>query len=42
MLLSKGIELAVVSMGAEGALFINSESAILARPPSVHEPESMP
>lgn len=34
-LLSGGIELAVVSMGAEGALFINTRRAILARPPSV-------
>jgi len=34
-LLSKGIELAVVSMGAEGALFVNHEQAILARPPNV-------
>ena len=35
-LLSVGIELAVVSMGAEGALFITRESAIQARPPSVN------
>jgi 1-phosphofructokinase len=34
-LLSKEIELAAVSMGAEGALFVNHEHAILARPPSV-------
>jgi 1-phosphofructokinase len=34
-LLSKGIELAAVSMGAEGALFVDHEHAILARPPNV-------
>jgi 1-phosphofructokinase len=34
-LLSNGIELAAVSMGAEGALFVNQEHAILARPPKV-------
>ncbi|MGB7923158.1 MAG: 1-phosphofructokinase [Pyrinomonadaceae bacterium] len=35
-LLSKGIDLAVVSMGAEGALFITTGRAILARPPDVN------
>lgn len=30
-----GVELIVVSMGAEGALFINAERALLARPPRV-------
>jgi 1-phosphofructokinase len=35
LLLSKGIELAAVSMGAEGALFVNHEYAILALPPNV-------
>jgi 1-phosphofructokinase len=34
-LLSKGIELAVISMGADGALFVTGEEAITARPPSV-------
>lgn len=34
-LLAKGIELAVISMGAEGALFVTDEQAILARPPEV-------
>ncbi len=34
-LLLKGIELAVISMGADGALFVTSEEAITARPPSV-------
>jgi len=35
LLLSKGIELAAVSMGAEGALFVNHEHAVLASPPNV-------
>jgi 1-phosphofructokinase len=34
-LLAKGIELAVISMGAEGALFVTDEQAILALPPGV-------
>jgi 1-phosphofructokinase len=34
-LLATGISLAVVSMGADGALFISAEQAILARPPNV-------
>ncbi|HEY7910423.1 MAG TPA: 1-phosphofructokinase [Blastocatellia bacterium] len=35
-LLATGIELAVVSMDAEGALFITPEQVILARPPKVN------
>jgi 1-phosphofructokinase len=34
-LLAKGIELAVVSMGAEGALFVTTQQVILSRPPDV-------
>jgi fructose-1-phosphate kinase PfkB-like protein len=34
-LLSKGIELAVVSMGPEGALFVKHGHAILALPPNM-------
>jgi 1-phosphofructokinase len=32
---SKGIELAVISMGANGALFVTADSALLARPPAI-------
>jgi len=34
-LLSKGIELVAVSMGVEGALFVNHKHTILASPPNV-------
>ncbi|HEX4084839.1 MAG TPA: 1-phosphofructokinase [Chthoniobacteraceae bacterium] len=34
-LIALGIETVVVSMGAEGALFVTADAAILARPPSV-------
>lgn len=35
-LTERGIELAAVSMGARGALFVTGEQAILARPPHIH------
>jgi 1-phosphofructokinase len=34
-LLERGVETAVVSMGAEGALFATADGAVMARPPSV-------
>lgn len=34
-LVRKGVELAVVSMGAQGAIFVRREAAVLARPPKV-------
>jgi 1-phosphofructokinase len=34
-LLSKGIELAVVSMGGEGACFVTETEAVIARPPAI-------
>jgi 1-phosphofructokinase len=34
-LLARGVRLAVVSLGAEGALFVEQGSALLARPPNV-------
>lgn len=34
-LVASGIELVAVSMGAEGALFVNAEAALLALPPTV-------
>jgi 1-phosphofructokinase len=34
-LLDGGIELVVVSMGAEGAIFVNGKTSLIARPPSV-------
>ena len=34
-LVARGVRLVVVSMGAEGALFIDQDRALLARPPKV-------
>jgi 1-phosphofructokinase len=41
LLVDKGVRLVVVSMGAEGALFVNSETALLTRPPKVQVKSSV-
>jgi 1-phosphofructokinase len=41
LLVGKGVGLVVVSMGAEGAVFVNKETALLARPPKVQVKSSV-
>jgi 1-phosphofructokinase len=40
-LVEKGVGLVVVSMGAQGAVFVNQETALLARPPQVQVKSSV-
>ena len=39
--MEKGVGLVVVSMGAQGAAFVNKETALLARPPQVEVKSSV-